>query len=142
MDNDRAASLDVEHPDLQQQEKHAGFFGLFTRRRFGPGDIILDLREADILPAPDYRTIDLLDTHVVHPVGQYVNHSCAPSALVDRARRALVALVPIDVGDEITFDYLANERVVVAPFDCRCGAVNCVGRVETKADPSSIGALT
>jgi len=51
---------------------------------------------------------------------RFLNHSCAPNAVV--RERALLALRPIDAGEEITFDYNATEWELTAPFTCRCGA--------------------
>ncbi len=97
---------------------------------FSVGDTVLDLLNAEERPAPDYSTIDLGDKHVYHPIGRYINHSCDPNTYVDAIQKKITALKIINIGDDITFDYLATERQIVAPFDCNCASDNCVGRVE------------
>jgi hypothetical protein len=58
------------------------------------------------------------------PVWQYLNHSCAPNAVL--AGRALTAAASIAAGDEVTFDYETTEDELAVPFRCRCG--HCPGR--------------
>lgn len=122
----------MENHNLQFfiKEKAPHFYGLISAKSFSKGDILIDLKDALELPAPDYTSIDLGDKHVFHPIARYINHSCSPVAKVDIEQKKLVALKPINSGDEITFDYLASERQIVAPFDCKCGSSNCIGRVE------------
>ncbi len=72
---------------------------------------------------------------------RFVNHSCAPNCLVDDAL-AVVTARPVGPGEEFTISYdtLTMAEFVRTPrsyfwddrwsFDCRCGAVNCVGRVD------------
>ena len=59
---------------------------------------------------------------------RFVNHSCAPNAYL--AGLNLIALVDIDEGAEITFDYNATEWELVHPFECACGAASCVETVQ------------
>jgi hypothetical protein len=122
----------MENNNLQFfiKEKTPLFNGLISTKSFCEGDVLIDLKDALELLVPDYTSIDLGDKHVYHPIARYVNHSCNPTAKVDIKQKKLVALKPINSGDEITFDYLASERQIVAPFDCKCGSSNCIGRVE------------
>jgi D-alanine-D-alanine ligase len=55
------------------------------------------------------------------------NHSCMPNT----AFRGLdvIALHPIAQGEELTLDYGAAMNELSEPFDCRCGAPNCRGRI-------------
>lgn len=57
---------------------------------------------------------------------QFMNHSCDPNARL--VGRAFIAVRPIEIGDEITFDYNTTEYDMASPFDCRCGATGCRGR--------------
>lgn len=106
------------------------FIRLKALNTYAPGDIIIDLTDATLFDQPDYTTIDLLDRHVYHPIGRYINHSCSPNAVVDQKKLCISAQHHIQPGDEITFDYLRTERQIMAPFDCQCGAKNCIERVE------------
>lgn len=115
---------------FQIDNKSPQFKTLKSTKSFSKGDVLIDLNNAEVCQAPDFATIDLHDRHVIHPVARYMNHSCAPTAFIDIARKSIVALKEIHPGDEITFNYLSTERQIVSPFDCECGANNCVGRVE------------
>lgn len=106
------------------------FKTLKADRTFWQDEVLIDLQQAETHDAPNYATIDLHNRHVLHPVGRYINHSCEPTAYIDLARQAVVALREIQPGDEITFNYLTTERRIVAPFDCHCGSERCVRRVE------------
>jgi hypothetical protein len=119
----KAESLIVE-------EKSSSYKVLKAGITFVQGELILDLSSAVEVPDPDYISIDLGNCHVHHPVGRYLNHSCEPNAYIDKKKKQVVAEKTIEPGDEITFNYLVNERQIVAPFDCRCASPNCVGRVE------------
>lgn len=115
---------------LRVDDRNRAFKSLRAARRFAQGERLIDLAQAELRETPDFATIDLHDGHALHPVARYINHSCAPSARIDLTGRAVVALRDILAGEEITFDYLRSERQIVAPFDCRCGAEQCVGRIE------------
>ena len=59
------------------------------------------------------------------------NHSCDPNVgvkgqILVQARRAIVA------GEELTFDYETTD-VSMTPFECRCGAKQCRGRIDGSA---------
>ena len=113
------------------------FTTLRAEKDFSKGELVLDLSVAEVLDEPDYTSIDLGDSNVYHPVGRYINHACNPTSYVDADRKAIVAVGTIKPGDEITFNYLVSERQIVAPFDCACGWVHCVGRIEKRfAQPS------
>ncbi|MBI3544348.1 MAG: SET domain-containing protein-lysine N-methyltransferase [Deltaproteobacteria bacterium] len=66
------------------------------------------------------------------------NHSCNPNAFI-RGKVTLVALRNIRVGEEITYDYsttMADGALIeslghpVWSCRCKCGARNCVGRID------------
>lgn len=60
--------------------------------------------------------------------GDYINHSCAPSCgLVGSV--LVVAMRPIDAGEEITIDYAMCDSSDYDNFDCACGAASCRGRI-------------
>jgi hypothetical protein len=66
-------------------------------------------------------------------LGPKVNHSCDPNCGVRiNAAQAFdfVARRPIDVGQEVTFDYaMRNYTIDHFPAVCLCGAVECRGSV-------------
>jgi hypothetical protein len=59
----------------------------------------------------------------------FLNHSCDPNGYIDTADRTLRSLREIAAGEEITFNYLATESRLAAPFRCSCGAANCFGQI-------------
>jgi hypothetical protein len=95
--------------------------------------------EGDLSERPNRYSLQVDDgLHVVLPAGsapddgivrerypwRFLNHSCAPNAAV--RGRDLVAIRPVRLGDEVTFDYNTTEYEMASPFVCRCGA--CAGR--------------
>ena len=58
----------------------------------------------------------------------YINHSCNPNAGI-RGQISLVAMRPIAVGEEITFDYAMADSTPYDEFPCACGAPTCRGQV-------------
>ncbi|HEY2762526.1 MAG TPA: SET domain-containing protein-lysine N-methyltransferase [Pseudonocardiaceae bacterium] len=59
---------------------------------------------------------------------RFTNHSCEPNSML--RGREFLALTPIEPWQEITFNYNTTEYELAEPFDCRCGSIRCVGRVE------------
>lgn len=111
-----------------------GGAGLFARRSFVPGEIVLRL-EGRIVARPTRHTIQLGPGEHLEPSSPtacpwvYLNHSCAPNVVVDVAHRVVIARHPIAAGDELRFDYDTTEWELAEPFVCRCGAPDCVGTV-------------
>jgi hypothetical protein len=59
---------------------------------------------------------------------RFTNHSCQPNAQL--RGHVFFALRPIEPWQEITFHYDTTEYEMAEPFDCRCGAANCDGRIQ------------
>ncbi len=107
--------------------KGKGFLGVYAVNFYKEGEIVMDLSMGDVSPMRDLRTIELSSRHIDHPFGRYVNHHCDPSCYIDQTRELMIALIDINIGDEITFDYSLNESTIAAPFECSCGASHCKG---------------
>jgi uncharacterized protein len=58
----------------------------------------------------------------------WVNHSCEPNAGL-RGQVTLVAMRPIERGEEICFDYSMADGCSYDEFTCHCGAPTCRGRI-------------
>lgn len=58
------------------------------------------------------------------PPGRYLNHSCDPNAGIANDRM-LIALRPIEVGEEIQFDYSTTMSDDHWTMECRCGRPTC-----------------
>lgn len=62
------------------------------------------------------------------------NHSCDPNTRYEGLN--VVALRNISKGEELTLNYANFLDEHMEPFDCRCGAANCCGRVTGTPDNS------
>lgn len=108
-------------------------FGLFARRRFAADEEILVFSgpelsfeamvargeaEADALQIDDRLYLD------IGAPGVFANHSCRPNAGI-RQDRQLVALQPIQAGEEIRYDYSTTMWENHWTMVCRCGQVGC-----------------
>jgi len=58
-----------------------------------------------------------------------MNHSCAPTAVVDVTNWEVRAAVPVKKGTPMTFFYPSTEWDMAQPFKCGCGAKECLGTI-------------
>lgn len=104
--------------------------GLFATERISQGKVIMFLPK-ESQPLPDMYSIEVMPGIHINcadsPAGS-LNHSCDPNAFVRDCR--IVAWACIAPGDQITIDYKKTEQKLDAPFDCKCGAAKCRGRIE------------
>jgi SET domain-containing protein len=106
--------------------------GLFARRAFRKGEIVLRWDVSRKIRRENIDSLPLEERHFLNPFDdeffvllgepeRYVNHSCANNTRVeeftDRAVRDILS------GEEITSDYQSGGAVV--DFVCCCGAPNC-----------------
>ena len=114
---------------LYTKRRADGIYGLYARVMLFEGERIIDVASGDEQTERTFRTIEVDAGHFSHPEGNFTNHSCDPSAAVDKTRGVLFAVRDIQVGEEITFDYLESESELISDFNCSCGADDCVGRI-------------
>lgn len=100
--------------------------GVLTRAPIREGDVIIPLR-GDISPRQSRWSVRLDENRHLEPSGylRFVNHSCEANGVVDLSdpdRPVLRASRAIDMGEEVTFDYLESEGEIVGTFACSCGA--------------------
>lgn len=96
------------------------------------GTIVSIVRKPDCKKTDrDRFSVQLGEESYMVPPWSYVNHSCDPSCEIKHLdeRYALVTKRCLEEGDEITFNYLENEDSIAESFDCKCGASNCVGKI-------------
>ncbi|MEZ4699746.1 MAG: SET domain-containing protein [Rhodothermales bacterium] len=107
--------------------------GVFAARHFKPGELILTFSGPRIdHTSPLHHTEhagNLLQTGkytYIYPdaPGLYVNHSCEPNAGIFPHRR-LVALTPVEPGEEIRFDYSTTMDDGIWTLNCLCGQPTC-----------------
>lgn len=57
-------------------------------------------------------------------LARYINHSCEPNCGI-RALNQVVAMRPIETGEQVTWDYEMTERNPTWRMRCRCGSTEC-----------------
>lgn len=136
------------HAGLRPMRTKRAGMGLFTRRRFKKGDILVIFggyvftRQEELRFPPDMNdfahhilpdfVIGIRKRSQLQPV-DYINHSCDPNVGF-KGQIILMAMRDIRKGEEITFDYcmvLSRPRGVRQEyrFTCGCGATSCRGIV-------------
>lgn len=121
--------MKYESEFLYTKRRDDRMYGLYARSIFIKGERIINVNSGDKWDERDFRTIETDAGHFVHPEGMFTNHSCDPSATVDKSGGFLVAIRDIQFGEEITFNYLESEEKLVSGFTCKCGAENCIGKI-------------
>ncbi|MEV4208179.1 SET domain-containing protein-lysine N-methyltransferase [Nocardia salmonicida] len=108
--------------------------GVFATRSWRPCELVISARITAMSPR---RTVYSFQTgHDFHcefdEPARLINHSCAPNlGIADNTAGAFdfLALLPINVGDELTWDYASSEYHSIAVPVCHCGAPTCRGTV-------------
>ena len=127
---------------LVERDLPGGGHGLFAERIFMPGELLVvwggDVVGRDGLEAlrragHTYSVQIEEDLYLVSPPGQRepadcVNHCCTPNAALS-GQVALTALTTIRPGEQVRYDYGTSDGSDYDEFDCRCGAIDCRGRV-------------
>ncbi len=115
-----------------------GFKGVFARDHIAQDSVIFYLK-GTVSSEPTKYTIQLGPTqHLTFPAvrradddldycWQYLNHSCAPNGYMNTSERTFRAWRNIELGEEITFNYLTTESEMAVPFPCICDSENCFG---------------
>jgi hypothetical protein len=113
-----------------------GQFLLVTLKAFRPGEVFHRFSPGAILHHPNYLTVQTgTGEHITLQPDflQYVNHSCKPNVFFDTTAMHIVALRPLEPGDEITFFYPSTEWDMDQSFNCFCGESCCIGEVKGAA---------
>ena len=108
----------------------------FAQRSYQPGEVIADFSAGAIFSEPTYLTVQVdAERHIMlQPEHlQYINHSCDPNVFFDTYAMHVVALKPINEGDEMTFFYPSTEWDMAQPFSCFCGSEKCLGTIQGAA---------
>lgn len=120
-----------EGRNLYIDRRENGMHSLFAIKGFYANSPIIYIKDGDKQDEGDLYTIEIDEGHFFHPYGRYTNHSCDPTAYVDRKSGYLFSKRELFEDEEITFDYLSTERSIKANFICNCGSDNCVGKIGT-----------
>ena len=112
--------------------------GVFTKVHFNKGAIVKKLDDSRIVDSENPLNIkkgehehhcDWLENskQILMPIPErYINHSCQPNTYVKTLNglRYVIALNEIEIGEEITYDYLLNCDGGDL-WKCNCGEPNC-----------------
>jgi hypothetical protein len=110
--------------------------GLFARKAFEPGEIVLRWNLSQLIPKDEFALLSPAEQHYTHPFDddrlilvqppeRFVNHSCNHNTEVRDF--CDVAIRRISPGEEITSSYSSDGSE--SRFVCACGSENCRGRV-------------
>ncbi len=116
--------------------------GARATRGFAAGETVLVINDSRVVDEVhpldpeqgefDYHCDYLADGLVVlmQSPERHINHSCDPNTYVKTTAgaRHVVALRPIEAGEEITYDYLINCHGG-AVWQCSCGSPRCRGTI-------------
>ena len=122
--------------ELRKDESN-GHLGLFSRKKFSIGDLVINFGSSTMLDTPNYLTVQIgINQHILMSPEylQFTNHSCNPNLLYNTATMELECLRDISIGDELTFFYPATEWKMSQKFECQCGEIDCIGLVQGAAD--------
>jgi hypothetical protein len=111
--------------EVRDQEGHRS---LRARVSFSRGDTILEVR-GDVVAIPSRYSIQVDTNEHVEPgrvpegldgyddyLWPFLNHGFDPNSMMEGKR--LLAIVDIEAGAEVTFNYNANEWDMATPFEC------------------------
>lgn len=123
-------------PELVEVDVREGSFlsSLLARRNFGAGERLATLTQCVFDKPKRYTSVQYREDGHFELCSEfvYMNHSCDPSAALDVNERDDIhvrALREIKAGEAVTFFYPSTEWDMDQPFDCTCGASNCLGRI-------------
>jgi len=108
---------------------------VITTSHVPEGEALFNIETYILLAGPTYQSVRLAGGF--HALATYVsamNHSCDPSAHINVERRVVTARRDLKPGDEVNFYYPSTEVDIVQPFDCACGAPNCIGYVASQTE--------
>lgn len=94
--------------------------GVFATRHINKNTVIFKMH-GKLIVDPTQTSVQVgSDQHIEDAIAGLVNHSCHPTARVDRQTQSFISVRDIEPGDEITFDYTKNEDNMAVPFICEC----------------------
>ena len=116
----------MENEDTQQK-------GLFALIDFQENEAICNFSAKTIFTEPNYLSIQVSNNKHISLFPeflQYTNHSCDPNVFFDTSTMSLIAIKKIYAEDELCFFYPSTEIMMAEPFNCNCGAENCLQEIK------------
>ena len=104
-------------------------FCVLSESQISEGDLILRLVGEEV-PIPNRYSVFVADEQLhIDPTNEcrFLNHSCRPNARF--SGRDLLAAYPIEIGEQICFDYRETELYLHEPFYCKCENDCCRGQI-------------
>ncbi|MFM5980605.1 MAG: SET domain-containing protein-lysine N-methyltransferase [Sphaerospermopsis kisseleviana] len=103
---------------------------VFANRYFRQGETVVVGHRVAVLSERTMHSFQMdFDLHIeLDEPGRLINHSCSPNTGVRNNQFGgynFVALVDIDAGTEITWDYETTEYISIAVPECCCGSPQC-----------------
>lgn len=88
--------------------------GLFSTQKYKKGEIVFTL-SGKVYDAPTRETIHIGNNkHIYDEFGIFINHSFTPNIYIDSIN--VIALVDIDIDDELAFNYNESEINMASTF--------------------------
>ena len=103
---------------------------LVASQPISSGEVIVQSREEEVQDRRTWRTLQLDESrHLRNEFLNFVDHSCAPNALLDVDGLALIAIQDIAAGEPVTFFYPGSEVELSQAFECQCGSSDCLTHI-------------
>ena len=104
--------------------------GVFAARSLTSGDVVVRGRFLKALASRTHHSFEVgFDEHIeLDEPARVINHSCDPNTGIQNNQFGgynFIALRPIQVGEEITWDYETSEYTSIAVKRCFCGSAKC-----------------
>lgn len=126
---------------IEAREKPGSGRGVFALESIAPGEVIaawggrvILSSEFTFLPESVRKlSLQIEDDFFLIPQGEenaadFINHSCDPNAGM-AGQILVVAMRPIEAGDEICYDYAMSDGSGYDEFECCCGTAHCRGKI-------------
>ena len=118
------------------ENKETSAKSLHATQKFSHDDIIAEIKITKYVDKPSYLSVQVDGAkHIMLKPEylQYINHSCDPNVFFDTKNMQVICLKQIQVGDAMTFFYPSTEWSMTQPFDCLCGAAQCLDKIQGAA---------
>ena len=112
--------------------------GVFANRAFGKGHVLIKLdgkimtgEEASKLSIEQFNNLLQIDNNKYLDLSNkthfFLNHSCSPNAYIRVISNFafILSLIPINIGDEITYEYSLVSTANKTILNCNCNNYGC-----------------
>ena len=113
-----------------------GHHSLHASKDYKAGDLIVHFSAGSLQNVASYLTVQTgIDQHITLQPDflQFVNHSCKPNVFFDTSLMQFICLADIRVKEQLCFFYPSTEWKMAQPFNCLCGAENCLKMIQGAA---------